>query len=867
MPSTSHAAPRGLSSTEAEKKLAVHGLNEVAQPPAISQWWRFAAQFNNALVYLLLFSCMATAFMGHWIDTAVIAVVVVVNALIGFVQERKAEMTLAGIRKLVPLTALAVRDGETVRLTANLLVPGDTVIIVAGDRVPADISLRAAHGLKAEESMLTGESLDCEKTADITDKAANLLYSGSLVTTGSGWGEVVATGPETEIGRISGHIANVESPETPLTKRVGVLSRYIVFTVFGVALIAFAFGMLVRGISFEAMVMILIGITVAAVPEGLPAAMSVILATGIGRMARRKAIIRRLPVVETLGNVTVICTDKTGTLTTNELMADQVVTAGGVTAVGGSGYAPEGQFPVRIVAGNPDHSALSSLVHACVLNNDAVIQKQQDGWDMHGDPTEGALLALAGKAGLFKDDVSAVFPRLAVIPFDAEHKYMGTLHRAAEGENRVYMKGAPEAVLHLCGHQMEESGEVCPINRAYWDDAVDGLAKNGRRVLAIAVKKVGSKDSLYQSDLSGGLVLVGLLGIADQARPEARDAIRLCQQAGISVKMITGDHPVTATVIAAEVGLLNASAVLTGAELDSMDDTALAASAIAVNVFARMRPQHKLRLVKALQADGMVVSMTGDGVNDAPALKAADVGIVMGMQGTDVAKEAADIVLTDDNFATIAAAVEEGRNIYKSLRLAIQFMIITDFAEGLSLLASLLLGLPQPITPLQILWVNTVTSITLSMAFAFLPRARDAMSSPPVSAEKGFFDKKSLVIFAVHIGVMTAGTIFTFTQVSAYYGDEALARTAALTTLVSFQVWYFISMYPSCPEQNRSLVRHYAPLAITAGGIFLLQFVLCYFPPMQMTFATRSLSGELWGVILSATSVIALLRRVGARFV
>ena len=857
---TPKVQPRGLSTAEAEEIRGRSGLNEIPAPPSLSQWRRFGMQFRNPLIYLLLLSAVATAALQHWVDTSVILFVVLTNAAIGFFQEYKAETTLAGIRRLLPLNALVLRDGQAVKLPASELVPGDAVIIAAGDRVPADISLRDANGLKAEESLLTGESLDCEKSADSPEAATKTLYSGSHVTGGSGWGIVVATGKSTEIGRISGDVAEVEAPVTPLTRRITSLSRYIVATVIFVIIAAFIFGTFVRQIPLGEMLMILIGIAVSAVPEGLPAAMSVILALGIGRMARRKAIIRRLPVVETLGNLTVICTDKTGTLTINALMVDHVVTSAATISVTGSGYSPVGDVSAAAVSGPSPDAAFSALVLGCVLNNDAILRVRNDVWTMNGDPTEGALLALAGKAGAQAEALRTAFPRMAVIPFDAEHKYMATLHRAEGDENFIWIKGAPEVLLPICRLQMKGSGDIVPLDIEYWTHEVDGLARKGRRVLALARKAVGKAETLNNTDLTGDIVILGLLGIADQARPEAKESILLCQRAGIAVKMITGDHPVTASAIGAEVGLADPSSVLTGAELEHMDDAALGRAAASVNIFARMRPAHKLRLVKALQADGMIVAMTGDGVNDAPALRAADVGIAMGLQGSEVAKDAAGIVLADDNFSTIAAAVEEGRNVYSSLRLAIQFMIITDVAEGFSLLASLFLGLPQPIAPLQILWVNTVTSITLSMVFAFLPRSKEVMSLPPVPPGSTFYDRKTLILFAAQMLVMSVGTICVFLTVMAVASDEALARTSAVNAIISFQVWYLIAVYPRRREAGEWL-RHYTPLLIGTGALAFLQYILCYTATFRDIFHTTSLPPSYLAGIISFTFVIALVQK------
>ena len=849
-------AASGLTEKEAAALLTQHGPNAIPSGKKRGAVVRFLSQFNNALIYILIFSACITGLLHHWVDTAVIVSVIFINALIGFIQEGKAEDALAGIHKLLSPQALVVRDGQQLHIDAALLVPGDRVLLAAGDKVPADIGLDTANSLRIQESILTGESLDIEKSSGA------VAYAGTLVTYGNGAGIVTATGRNSEIGRISQSIGEVEAPETPLTRKLTRLFRYLAVMIGGVAVLAFAFGVYVRHLPVDEMFMVMIGIAVSSIPEGLPAAISITLAMGVRLMARRNAIIRNLPVVETLGNTTVICTDKTGTLTHNELVVADIVLAGHVLSVSGVGYTPEGKFSENGHEMAPaDYAAAASLLAGAALNNDAVLQRADDKWALRGDPTEGALMALVMKAGDTRETMLARFPRVAEIPFSAEQRYMATAHADGKGAGIIYVKGAPERLLAMCRLQMNAAGQTEPLQESYWQPQIDMLAKKGERVLALACKPLGvAPSTLAPADVETGLVLVGLFGITDRPRLEAAPAIALCHRAGIAVKMITGDHALTAAAIGEAIGIKNAGHVLTGGEIDAMTDVQLEQCVDDVNIFARMFPQHKLRLILALQKRGHVVAMTGDGVNDAPALKAADVGIAMGRQGTEVAKDASRIVLADDNFASIAAAVEEGRNIYRNLRYTIQFMLVTDFAEGLSLLLSLFAGLALPITPLQILWVNTVTSITLSLAFAFAPHHKDAMDVPPVAQGEPFFNRRKILSLAFHVLLIAGGTIAVFRGLAPSLG-EAGARTVAVNVLIGFQVWYLWSLFPVRTARAASWLRHYMPVTLATIGTIVLQLGFCYLPWLQDLFGTQPLDAKSWLIVILGTSVIMIWHR------
>lgn len=857
MTDTQENAADGLTTAQATMLLSRHGRNVIPAGKKRGAALRFLSQFNNVLIYILIFSACITFMLHHWVDTAVIVSVIFINALIGFIQEGKAEDALAGIHRLLSPQALVLRDGQQRHIDAALLVPGDRVLLAAGDKVPADIRLDAANSLRIQESILTGESLDIEKSSGAA------AYAGTLVTYGNGAGIVTATGRSTEIGRISQSIGEVEAPETPLTRKLTRLFRYLAVMIGCVAVMAFAFGVYVRRQPVDEMFMVMIGIAVSSIPEGLPAAISITLAIGVRLMARRNAIIRSLPVVETLGNTTVICTDKTGTLTHNELVVADIVLAGHVLSVSGVGYAPEGKFSENGQEITPaGYMAAVRLIAGAALNNDAVLQHADGAWQLRGDPTEGALMALALKSGETREGMQARFPRVAEIPFSAEQRYMATAHADGNGAGVIYVKGAPERLLAMCRLQMNASGAPEHLQENDWHRQVEMLAQKGERVLALACRMLDAPpETLTPADVETGLVLIGLFGITDRPRLEAAPAIALCHRAGIAVKMITGDHALTAAAIGDAIGIKNARRVLTGGEIDAMGDAQLEQSVEDMNVFARMFPQHKLRLILALQKRGHVVAMTGDGVNDAPALKAADVGIAMGRQGTEVAKDAARIVLADDNFASIAAAVEEGRNIYRNLRYTIQFMLVTDFAEGLSLLLSLLAGLSLPITPLQILWVNTVTSVTLSLAFAFAPHHKDAMDVPPIAQGEPFFSRRKILSLVFHILLIALGTIAVFRGLAPSLG-EAGARTAAVNALIGFQVWYLWSLFPLRTARAAGWLRHYMPVTLATAATIVLQLAFCYLPWLQELFGTQALGVQSWLLIVLGTGTVMIWHRM-----
>jgi magnesium-transporting ATPase (P-type) len=845
----------GLSSSEAAARLTQHGPNQLPAAPGDTLLKRFLLQFHNVLIYILLAAAVGTALLGEWIDTGVIFGVVLINALIGVIQEGKAEKALDSIRAMLSPKAMVRRDGHKLTLDATLLVPGDIVLLKAGDRVPADLRLLESHSLRVDEALLTGESVPVEKiTASVAENADlgdrfSLAFSGTLVTYGGGAGVITATGKSTEIGKVSGLLSEVQSVTTPLIRQMDQFGRWLSVAIVAVAAGTFAFGWLVRGFSPEDMFMAAVSLAVAAIPEGLPAIMTITLAIGVQRMARRNAIIRRLPAVETLGSVTIICSDKTGTLTKNEMTVQTVITADDTYRVEGAGYVPEGAFFIDNAKIDPrqDHPVLAELLRGALLCNESSLHRKEGHWTLEGEPTEGSLVALGMKAGLDPHGLNHSHPRMATIPFDSAHKFMATLHR--DGDRAfIVMKGAPEAVLAACTTQRTRSGDV-PIDKLAWGSHMHETARLGQRLLAVATRAAErNQTALSADDVRSGLILLGVTGIIDPPRDEAITAVAECRDAGIHVKMITGDHAVTARTIGKTLGIGNGEEALSGHELETITDPELPSRAQQIDVFARATPEHKLRLVTALQAAGHVVAMTGDGVNDAPALKRADVGVAMGVKGTEAAKEASAMVLADDNFASIASAVEEGRAVYDNLKKAILFILPTNGGQGMTIVAAVLLGLTLPITPVQVLWVNMVIAVTLALALAFEPREPGLMKRPPRNPRTPLLTALLLWrIFFVSL-LLVGGTFGHYLLIESQPGATIeLARTAAINTLVIGQLFYlFNSRYILAPSWNWRGIFGSRPVLLAAAILLVLQALFTYAPPLQTLFHTVPLAPADW---------------------
>jgi len=853
----------GLSSEEAAARFETYGPNRLPEPAKRSALIRFMLHFHNILIYVLLGSALITAALGHFIDMSVILAVVVANAVIGFIQEGKAEKAMVAIRKMLALKASVLRGGERRAIAGDALVPGDIVLLGAGDKVPADLRLLRAHGLQIQESILTGESVPVEKhirpvqrDALLGDRAC-IAYSGTLVTSGLGRGVVVATGVDSEIGRISGMLSTIETLTTPLVRQIDAFARWLTVLILLIAAVLLIFGYFVEHFEFAELFMAVVGLSVAAIPEGLPAVLTITLAVGVQAMARRNAIVRRLPAIETLGSVSVICTDKTGTLTRNEMMVASVVTQAHAFSLEGVGYEPTGAVKLNDAAVSArEHRVLEELGRSAVLCNDASLHERDSVWHVEGDPMEGALLALSGKVGIDMREELTHWTRTDTIPFDAKHRFMATLNHDDQNHAFVSVKGAPEQILSMCSEQRTITGGAEPINLDYWHSKADSVAAQGQRVLAFAVKPVTPEHTVLEfSDVEKGLILIGLVGLIDPPRPEAIDAVAECHHAGMRVKMITGDHKGTAAAIGKQIGLLNPDKVLTGSDLDIMGDAALAAAVLETDIFARTSPEHKLRLVMALQAHGLTVAMTGDGVNDAPALKRADAGIAMGLKGSEAAKEAAELVLADDNFVSIAAAVREGRTVYDNIKKVISWTLPTNAGEAMTIIVALLFGMTLPITPVQILWVNLITAITLGLALAFEPTEENTMRRPPRPRNEPLLtgDLGWHIIFVSTLFLAGVFGIYTY-SIDRGYSIE-LARTIAMNTLVVMEIFhlFFIrNIYGT--SLTWKAVRGTRVVWATVISVTAAQFAITYLPPLQRIFSTQPVP-FLDGVVIVAVGV------------
>ncbi|MCK7545576.1 cation-transporting P-type ATPase [Marinobacter bryozoorum] len=852
---------QGLTSEQALGRLERHGYNLLPAPARSGPFRRFVLQFHNVLIYVLLAAALSTGLLRHWVDTFVILGVVLINAVVGFIQEGKAEQALKALRDMLSPKALVLRDGQRRTVPAEELVPGDLVFLQAGDRVPADLRLLRSHNMRIDEAMLTGESVAVDKRTTAVERNADLgdrkcmAFSGTLVAFGQGQGVVVGTGANTQIGHISTLLGEVETLTTPLLRDIATFGRWLTVAIVVLAAVTFAFGYWVHHYDLLETFLAAVSLAVAAIPEGLPAIMTITLAIGVQRMAARNAIIRRLPAVETLGSVTIICSDKTGTLTRNEMTVKTLLTAEESYEVSGVGYEPHGGFSCAGEDVEPgDHPVLAEALRGVILCNDAQIQQRDGRWHLEGDPTEGALVVAGLKAGLDSSEVARHYPRDDVIPFESQYKFMATLHHHHEGHQRLlFLKGAPERVLALCDRERTPEGDR-PLSPQSWERRMDEIAARGQRLLAVAVKTIETETSTlsFPDVEGGGLTLVAVCGLIDPPRDEAIAAVKECQQAGIVVKMITGDHAVTAQAIADELGIRTAGGVVPGHELEEVTDAELKRLVHEVDVFARTTPEHKLRLVRALQASGQVVAMTGDGVNDAPALKRADVGVAMGIKGSEAAREAAAMVLADDNFASIAHAVEEGRTVYDNLRKAILYILPTSGGEALTIMAAVLMGMTLPLLPAQVLWVNMVTAVTLSLALAFEPAEPGVMRRRPrppgTPVLSGFLIWRVTFVSLL----LLAGTFGHFLWMDLQGAPIELARTVAINALVMGEIAYlFNSRYILAPTCNRAGLLGSRAVLLAVGALLILQGLFTYAPPLQLLFGTAPLAASEWVSILA----------------
>lgn len=869
----------GLRTEEVAARLEIAGPNRLPEPTRRPAWLRFLAHFNDTLIYILLGAAAIKALMGDWLDFWVIMVVAIINAVIGYIQEGRAEKALAGIRGMLSADAHARRDGGWVTVPAADLVPGDVVRLMPGDKVPADLRLLQAFQLRIDEAALTGESVPSSKTSDPVGAEAgvgdrgSMAFSGTIVSAGQGRGVVTATGPTTELGRIQSLADEAEALATPLTRQLDGFGRVLTVVILGMAAIMMMIGRFLHGMPFPDLISAAIGFAVAAIPEGLPALVTITLAIGVQQMARHNAITRKLPAVEALGSVTTVCSDKTGTLTRNEMTVRHIVTPLAHYDVTGLGYAPEGEIVPAEGSAATDGGDLAAILAIATLCNDAHIVRGDDGaWSLVGEPTEGALKAVAIKGGVG----STGGRRVAVIPFDSANKLMATLNEGArsggeagEVSRAILVKGAPDRLLERSLTQRGADGAE-PLDVRHWEAAVAALSAQGLRVLAAARKPVRSTTEEFALDDLIDLEFLGLWGIVDPPRPEAIEAIADCHTAGIRVKMITGDHAGTALSIAHEMGLAGPDAeVLTGAELEALSQEQLREVVRDVDVYARTSPEHKIRIVRALQSHGEVVAMTGDGVNDAPALTRADVGIAMGIKGTEATKEAAEFVLADDNFATIRSAIAEGRRIYDNLRKSIVFLLPTNGAQSLVILVAVVFGLALPLTSVQVLWVNMVTAVTLSLALAYEPAERGIMRRPPRASGGPIIDRGELGFILVVSLLIGGAAMGVFYGVVATGVDIEVARTEAVLMLAFGQLAYLFN----CRFLTRSsltidVLRGNRVVWWSALALIVLQLIYTYVPFMNVLFESRPLAAASWilplvvsiGIFLAVEALKALLR-------
>lgn len=873
---------RGLSSVEAKRRRERFGPNVLPAARSGGLLRRIVRQLHHPLIYVLIAAGLITAALREYVDSTVIFGVVLINAAIGLVQESKAEAALDSLRSMVRTEAGVVRDGQERSVPSEDLVPGDLILLEPGGKVPVDLRLVRLAELRVDESALTGESVPVAKDEaelpEVTPVAdrRNMVYSGTLVTAGSGAGIAVATGAETELGQIHRLVGAAETLATPLTRKLAWFSKVLTVVILVLAAVTFGVGVL-RGQDAVETFTAAIALAVGAIPEGLPAAVTITLAIGVTRMARRRAVIRRLPAIETLGSTTVICSDKTGTLTENQMTVRAVWTPDGEFTVTGSGYDPEGELhdDQGAAATEATSQALRWSLLAGAGCNDARIRQEDGEWVLVGDPTEGAMLVVAGKGGIALEEVGARYPRTATIAFSSERQYMATLHDDRDtGRTVVLVKGGVERVVSMCRAQMGTDGTSRPLDADAVLDAAESLAGRGLRVLATAMRPPEESVDFEEEALAGTLVLTGLQAMLDPPRAAAAPAVRTCHTAGIAVKMITGDHVATATAIAMQLEVLGEQherRVLTGVDLEALPEGRYPEAVEEATVFARVSPEQKLRLVETLQQRGHVVAVTGDGVNDAPALRQANIGVAMSRTGTEVAKEAADMVLTDDDFATIEAAVEEGRGVFDNLTKFIVWTLPTNIGEGLVVLVAILLGATLPLLPTQILWINMTTAVLLGLMLAFEPKEVGIMRRQPRDPARPLLTGALVVRILLVAALLVGGSWWVFQWEQNRGATVAEARTAALNLFVVVEAFYLFS----CRSLTRSawhvglFSNRWILVGVTLQAVG--QLAITYLPVMNAVFNTAALDVGVWlrifAIGAAAAVVVAVDKRLRKRLV
>lgn len=853
-------AGNGLADTEVKRRLAESGPNELQSANKISPWAMLLEQFKNVLIIILLIATALSAILGHGVEAIAIAVIVLFAVVLGFVQEYRAERAIEALREMAAPTATTVRDGKEAEIPARDLVPGDIIILRAGNKIPADVRLTEAINLQIDEAALTGESVPVEKKTGSLDNPelglgdrVNMAFAGTSVTYGRGRAVVVATGMNTEFGKIAKMLQSVENRKTPLQENLDKVGNMLARAAFVVVFIIVILG-LFRGQPFIEMFIFGIALAVAVVPEALPAVVTISLAIGLQRMAKRHALVRRLPAVETLGSTSVICSDKTGTLTKDEMTAKKIYAGGQVLEVTGTGYDPAGKFHIDNAAIEPPKT-VRLLLQAATLASDTTIHLNKDDgrWHVKGDPTEGAFVVAAAKTGLEKSALDAQFPRVSEIPFSSETKRMTTIHNVS-GTMTAYSKGAFEVILESCSRHMTDSGEEA-ITRAVKDKILHTARQMGNE--ALRVLAVSCKPGTTLKDAERDMVFLGLVGMIDPPRPEAMAAVKKCEIAGIKVVMITGDHPVTAQAIARELGILKTGRVVIGSELDNISDADLDREVENIEVYARVSPAHKLRVVAAFQRNGRVVAMTGDGVNDAPALKTADIGIAMGITGTDVTKEASAMMLTDDNFASIVAAVEEGRGIFANIKKYLMYLLSSNIGEIGLMAGATLAGLPLPLTAVQILYVNLATDGLPALALAVDPPEPDLMGRKPRNPRVGIFTRPVVTLMSVGGIWSTLANLSLFVWALNYSGKSA---TEAMTmTFVSLVLIQFFKAYNFRSDRLSVLHKPFANkwLNIAILWELMLLVLIIYLPVLQKPFSTFALTLEDWLIIIAISLTVS----------
>lgn len=851
----------GLSDEEAARRLAQNGPNAL-KGETTPKWKLFVRQFNNLIIYILIASALLTLAIGHVSDSLIILVVVLVNAFIGYYQEASASDALEKIKQMLTSEATVYRDGMRFDIPSEELVVGDIVFLEAGDNVPADLRILSADNLRIQESALTGEADSIEKIDTSLDQddiplaeRLNLAFASTSVTNGSGTGIVVATGINTEIGQISQEVNNTEQRQTPLMQEIDRLGKGITYLIIGVAIALFVYSLILETYALSVLTLAVITMIVGSIPEGLPATTSVVLAMGVSDMAKNKnTIVKTLPAVETLGSVNVIATDKTGTLTKNEMTAKEIILKNAVYEVTGNGYEPNGVIQSESETAEINHT-LQLFLESGYEANDTILIEEDGQWAINGEPTDGAFLTLYHKA--FEMDDTPDYQEIDMLPFDSDYRFIAKLVEDQEGDRHIFIKGSPDKLFPMA------IAKDADFDSNYWTQQDERLSTLGRRVIAVGYKKV-SKDveEVSHEELASGIELLGLAGIIDPPRDEVIDSLKSMNQAGIAVKMITGDHPTTAKTIAEALGLADEIKVVTGSQMDAMSEEEFKEAVVENQVFARTTPKNKLQIVDALQENGLVTAMTGDGVNDAPALKKADIGVAMGIKGTDVAKDSADMILADDNFETMVVAIKEGRRIYDNIKKSILFLLPTSFAEGLIIAFTILMQKDMPLQPAQLLWINMVSAITIQFAFIFEPAEKNIMDRMPRRSADGLMSRMDVVQLGFVSVLMAVLSILAHDWILAQGVGEAAASTVMINIIVMSKIFYLFNMRTNSPVLSKDFFTNKKAFLII-GVMIALQIMLTYIPFMQNAFGTQSISFTGWAIAIGSGMLILIITELG----